>query len=57
VLVAAATKAAADAWATVGADVQEVPVPVPPGKLPAQDGDDDVAALLRYLGRDPEWTA
>lgn len=25
--------------------------------LEAQDGDDDVAALLRYLGRDPGWTA
>ena len=25
--------------------------------LPAQEGDDDVAALLRYLGRRPEWTA
>lgn len=25
--------------------------------LDPQDGDDAVAALLRYLGRDPEWTA
>lgn len=25
--------------------------------LPAEDGDDDVAALLRYLGRDPRWAA
>jgi hypothetical protein len=25
--------------------------------LLAQDGDDDVAALLRYLGRRPDWTA
>ncbi|WP_205327853.1 TIGR03086 family metal-binding protein [Glycomyces sp. YM15] len=25
--------------------------------LEPQDGDDAVAALLRYLGRDPEWTA
>jgi uncharacterized protein (TIGR03086 family) len=25
--------------------------------VPAQPGDDDVAALLRYLGRDPEWRA
>jgi uncharacterized protein (TIGR03086 family) len=24
--------------------------------LPAQAGDDDVATLLRYLGRDPHWT-
>lgn len=24
--------------------------------LESQPGDDDVAALLRYLGRDPEWT-
>ncbi|MFI6785888.1 TIGR03086 family metal-binding protein [Nonomuraea sp. NPDC050383] len=24
--------------------------------LPAAEGDDDVAALLRYLGRDPRWT-
>ncbi|GAA3166937.1 TIGR03086 family metal-binding protein [Nonomuraea roseoviolacea] len=24
--------------------------------LPAEEGDDDVAALLRYLGRDPRWT-
>lgn len=24
--------------------------------LPAQDGDDAAAALLRYLGRDPNWT-
>ncbi|MGV9775749.1 TIGR03086 family metal-binding protein [Streptosporangium sp. NPDC003464] len=111
-----AMKAAADAWATVGEDVQEVSVPVPPGKLPAplgvgacaldaavhawdiavatgrpspltpelarelmpvataiveplrafgayapalgaEDGDDEVAALLRYLGRRPDWTA
>jgi uncharacterized protein (TIGR03086 family) len=111
-----AMKAAADAWATVGKDAQEVPVPVPPGRLPAligvgacaldaavhawdiavatgqpspltpelarelmpvataiveplraygayapalgvEDGDDDVAALLRYLGRRPDWTA
>src|SRR6185312_12921311 len=108
--------AAAAAWATVGADVQAVPVPVPPGTLPApvgagacaldaavhawdiavatgqspsltpalarelmdvatriveplrgfgayapalapQAGDDDVAALLRYLGRRPDWSA
>ncbi|MET8338352.1 TIGR03086 family metal-binding protein [Streptosporangium canum] len=111
-----AMKASADAWATVGKDVQEVAVPVPPGKLTAsfgagacaldaavhawdiavatgrpspltpelarqlmpvaaaiveplraygayapaleaEDGDDDVAALLRYLGRRPDWTA
>ncbi|GIH93426.1 hypothetical protein Psi01_40560 [Planobispora siamensis] len=25
--------------------------------LPEAEGDDDVAALLRYLGRDPHWTA
>jgi uncharacterized protein (TIGR03086 family) len=25
--------------------------------LPAEPGDDDVAALLRYLGRDPRWAA
>ena len=25
--------------------------------LPPQDGDDDVAELLRYLGRDPQWRA
>ncbi|MDR7341366.1 hypothetical protein J2S69_005085 [Glycomyces lechevalierae] len=25
--------------------------------LEPQEGDDAVAALLRYLGRDPEWTA
>jgi uncharacterized protein (TIGR03086 family) len=25
--------------------------------LPAQDGDDDVAVLLRYLGRRPDWSA
>ena len=25
--------------------------------LPDQPGDDASAALLRYLGRDPEWTA
>jgi uncharacterized protein (TIGR03086 family) len=119
-LVTAATNASADAWATVDANVQEVPVPVPPGQLPApvgagacaldaavhawdiavatgqpspltpglarellatarqiveplrafgayapalpaRDGDDEaddaVAALLRYLGRDPGWTA
>lgn len=24
--------------------------------LPAEDGDDEAAALLRYLGRDPRWT-
>jgi uncharacterized protein (TIGR03086 family) len=111
-----ATKASGDAWATIGKDVPEVPVPVPPGKMPAslgvgacaldaavhawdiahatgqaspltpklawelmevakqiveplraygayapaleaQDGDDAAAALLRYLGRDPRWTA
>ncbi|MEU7989558.1 TIGR03086 family metal-binding protein [Streptosporangium canum] len=111
-----AMKASADAWATVGKDVQEVAVPVPPGKLTAsvgvgacaldaavhawdiavatgrpspltpelarrlmpvaaaiveplraygayapalgaEDGDGDVAALLRYLGRRPDWTA
>jgi uncharacterized protein (TIGR03086 family) len=110
-----AMTASAGAWATIGRDVQEVPVPVPPGKVPAwlgagacaldaavhawdiavatgrpspltpelarelmevakqiveplraygayapalpeQDGD-DVAALLRYLGRRPDWTA
>lgn len=114
-LVTAATKASADAWATVGADAHEVPVPVPPGKLaapvgaaacaldaavhawdiavatgqpspltpglarellaaarqiveplrafgayapalPAQESDGDLAALLRYLGRCPDWT-
>lgn len=112
----AAMKAAADAWATVGKDAEEVSVPVPPGKLPAsvgvgacaldaavhawdiavatgrpspltpelarelmpvataiveplraygayaaaleaEKGDDDAAALLRYLGRRPDWTA
>ncbi|WP_214401283.1 TIGR03086 family metal-binding protein [Pseudonocardia lacus] len=111
-----AMKASAAAWATIGKDVQEVPVPVPPGTLPApvgvgacaldaavhawdialatgqpspltpglarelmdvarriveplrdfgayapaldaQAGDDDVAELLRYLGRRPDWTA
>jgi uncharacterized protein (TIGR03086 family) len=111
-----AMKASGNAWATIGKDVPEVPVPVPPGKMPAslgvgacaldaavhawdiahatgqpspltpklarelmevakqiveplraygayapaleaQDGDDDVAALLRYLGRHPDWTA
>ncbi|WP_067177679.1 TIGR03086 family metal-binding protein [Microtetraspora niveoalba] len=111
-----AMKAAADAWATVAADAENVSVPVPPGKLPAavgagacaldaavhawdiaaatgqpspltpglarvlmdvaeriveplraygaygpaletRDGDDDVAVLLRYLGRDPRWSA
>lgn len=25
--------------------------------MPAEESDDDVAALLRYLGRDPRWTA
>jgi hypothetical protein len=25
--------------------------------VPEQDGDDAAAALLRYLGRDPNWTA
>jgi uncharacterized protein (TIGR03086 family) len=25
--------------------------------VPGEDGDGDVAALLRYLGRDPEWAA
>ncbi|MEU6737780.1 TIGR03086 family metal-binding protein [Streptosporangium sandarakinum] len=111
-----AMRASADAWATVGEDEQEVPVPVPPNKLPARlgvgacaldaavhawdiavatgrpspltpelarelmdvarriveplrafgayapalearDDDDDVAALLRYLGRRPDWAA
>lgn len=111
-----AMRASAEAWATVGKDVQEVAVPVPPGKMPAElgagacaldaavhawdiavatgqpspltpglarqlmpvatgiveplrafgayaaaleaeNGDDDVAALLRYLGRRPAWTA
>jgi uncharacterized protein (TIGR03086 family) len=109
-----AMKASAEAWATVDRDAQEVSVPVPPGKMPAElgvgacaldaaihawdiavatgqpspltpelarelmpvatgiveplrafgayapaleaeDGDDDVAALLRYLGRRPDW--
>jgi uncharacterized protein (TIGR03086 family) len=112
----AALRASADAWATIGEDVPEVSVPVPPGKLPApvgvgacaldaavhawdiavatgqpsplsptlarelldvarqiveplrafgayaaalepQPGDDDVAALLRHLGRNPSWVA
>jgi uncharacterized protein (TIGR03086 family) len=112
----AAMRTSADAWATVDRDAQEVPVPVPPGKMPAalgagacaldaavhawdiavatgrpspltprlarelidvarqiveplrafgayapalppQDGDDDQATLLRYLGRRPDWTA
>jgi uncharacterized protein (TIGR03086 family) len=111
-----AIKASAGAWATIGKDVQEIPVPLPPGKMPAElgvgacaldaavhawdiavatgqpspltpelarklmpvattiveplraygayapaleaeEGDDDVAALLRYLGRRPNWTA
>ncbi|GAA4207778.1 TIGR03086 family metal-binding protein [Actinocatenispora rupis] len=106
---------AADAWAGVAADAQDVPVPVPPNALPAeigvgacaldagvhawdlavasgapspltadlarellpvaraiveplraygayapaldpQPGDDDLALLLRYLGRRPDWT-
>ena len=109
-----AMKASAEAWATVDRDAQEVSVPVPPGKMPAElgvgacaldaaihawdiavatgqpspltpelarelmpvatgiveplrafgayapaleaeEGDDDVAALLRYLGRRPDW--
>ena len=109
-----AMKASAEAWATVDRDAQEVSVPVPPGKMPAElgvgacaldaaihawdiavatgqpspltpelarelmpvatgiveplrafgayapaleaeDGDDDVAALLRHLGRRPDW--
>jgi len=112
----AAMKASAEAWSTVGHDVQEVAVPVPPGTLTAEmgvgacaldaavhawdiavatgqpspltaalarelmpvatsiveplrmygayapsiaaeDGDDEVAALLRYLGRRPDWAA
>ncbi|MGI5493470.1 TIGR03086 family metal-binding protein [Microtetraspora malaysiensis] len=111
-----AMKASADAWATIGEDVQEVSVPVPPGTmsaslgvgacaldaavhawdiavatgqpspltpklarelmevavqiveplraygayaapLEAEAGDDDVAALLRFLGRRPDWIA
>lgn len=109
-----ALQASAAAWSTIAKDAQDVPVPVPPGKLSApvgagacaldaavhawdiavatgqpspldprlarelldvarqiveplrsfgayaadlgqQHGDDDVAALLRYLGRDPNW--
>jgi uncharacterized protein (TIGR03086 family) len=111
-----AMKASAEAWATVDRDAQEVSVPVPPGKMPAElgvgacaldaaihawdiavatgqpspltpelarelmpvatgiveplrafgayapaleaeDGDDDVATLLRHLGRRPDWRA
>jgi uncharacterized protein (TIGR03086 family) len=111
-----AMKASAEAWATVDRDAQEVSVPVPPGKMPAElgvgacaldaaihawdiavatgqpspltpelarelmpvatgiveplrafgayapaleaeDGDDDVATLLRHLGRRPDWKA
>lgn len=107
--------ACAAAWATIGGDADQVPVPVPPGSLKPETGagaaaldaavhawdiavatgqaspltpdlartlldvavqiveplreygayaaaiehtgTDDVAALLRYLGRDPRWTA
>ncbi|WP_219416575.1 TIGR03086 family metal-binding protein [Pseudonocardia nigra] len=111
-----AMAASAAGWATVGEDVEEVPVPVPPGKMPATlgvgacaldaavhawdiavatdqpsplgpelarelmpvatsiveplraygayapalepvDGDGDLAALLRHLGRRPDWSA
>ena len=111
-----AMRAAAAAWATVGADVTDAPTPLPQGKmaaglgagacaldagvhawdiavatgqgspltngfarellgvareiveplraygayaaaLPAGGGDDEVATLLRYLGRNPGWTA
>jgi uncharacterized protein (TIGR03086 family) len=111
-----AMKASAEAWATIDRDAQEVSVPVPPGKMPAElgvgacaldaaihawdiavatgqpspltpelarelmpvatgiveplrafgayapaleaeDGDDDVATLLRHLGRRPDWRA
>jgi len=114
--VAAALKAAAEAWGTIDKDAAEVPVPVPPNTLDAvtgvgacaldaavhawdiakatgqaqplsnraaaemltaarqiveplraygayapalapQEGDGEVEALLRYLGRDPEWSA
>jgi len=110
-----AIQAAANAWATVDPDAEDVVVPAPPGRLPAplgvgacaldaavhtwdiavatgqpsplaaelvrqlmavatslveplrafgayaaaldpQDGDDEVTALLRYLGRQPDWT-
>lgn len=113
-LAEAAMKAASEAWATVAEDAQDVPVPLPPFKVPApvgagacaldaavhawdiamatgqpspltpalsrellvvakqivegpraygyyaaevdgQEGDDDVAVLLRYLGRRPGW--
>ena len=115
-LAESAIQASADAWATVGRDVEEVAVPVPPGKLTAEFGtaacaldaavhawdiavatgqpspltpelarglmpvaqsiveplrnygayaaalepaaeDDEVASLLKFLGRRPDWTA
>jgi uncharacterized protein (TIGR03086 family) len=110
-----ALQASADAWATVGEDVQDAPTPLPQGPMPAwlgvgacaldaavhawdiavatgqpspltltlaralmpvattiveplraygayapaleADADDDVAALLYYLGRRPDWIA
>jgi hypothetical protein len=42
--------------------VQQGDVPVPQGGalvaagLPCQAADDPAAALLRYLGRNPDWT-
>jgi uncharacterized protein (TIGR03086 family) len=111
-----ALRASAGAWATVAADAQDTPTPLPQGRMPAwlgagacaldaavhawdmavatgrpspltpslarslmtvataiveplrpygayapaleaEPGDDDAAALLRYLGRRPDWTA
>ncbi|MGJ5893757.1 hypothetical protein DF268_05915 [Streptomyces sp. V2] len=53
---------AAKAWAGADRDATELPVPLRPRgayvtALAPTPGDDEVAVLLRYLGRDPRWSA
>nr|WP_112476182.1 maleylpyruvate isomerase N-terminal domain-containing protein [Streptomyces sp. ST1020] len=57
-----AVSRAASAWAGADRNAAELPVPLRPRgayvtALAPAPGDDEVAVLLRYLGRDPHWSA